>query len=589
MSRVGAGHGERGSVDGRLMPVAATMWVVLVAQHLAFRPDDGSAASLISEIAPLRSMAAGMLAGCCCCVMVCAALVMAWMRRGVDARRAGVQCACHAAVVMAATVCACLSGVASDLHGMSDPVVSAARAGRHGVVVDLRVLSPTVVSTRRGFDCQVDARIMGIWHHRVGVPSSALALVHATGDSCAWVQGAVYRVSGSVEEAAYGEDRIWLAVDEGGTVTETRAPPWPDRLVVRMREAFLGAVSGLSDQGRVLVPGLTFGMLGSEIYDPEGETIEDAYARMLEEAFRRSGILHLMAVSGGHFVLAGAAVRRICAFLLVPRRLTAMAVGAGYMALTALMVPSDSVTRAFAMGLAGVCALAVGRRGQALSALNVTVIGSLLVRPDLSRSYGFALSCAAVCGIVLVAPGLDAMLRRYLPGAVSQAASVTVAAQLFASPIQILMEPEVPVYSVPANLMVSPLVSASTVMGLLALATAWACPPLGESFARAASLGTWGLERCAVMVGGGETSAMQWIPGVKGALAMIAAEAAGAVMVSVARRGMRARRVASDDDACHAEDGCAAYGYTPGPARLLGVWWDETRDMVFGRERNGPP
>lgn len=56
----------------------------------------------------------------------------------------------------------------------------------------------------------------------------------------------------------------------------------------------------LSDQGRVLVPGLTMGVLGQDYIG--GETgpmpVNSTYAQTLENQFRQSGIMHLMAVSG---------------------------------------------------------------------------------------------------------------------------------------------------------------------------------------------------------------------------------------------------------------------------------------------------
>ena len=58
--------------------------------------------------------------------------------------------------------------------------------------------------------------------------------------------------------------------------------------------------------GRVLVPGLTMGVLGPGLIFG-GETgpmpVNSTYAQTLENQFRQSGIMHLMAVSGGHFVL----------------------------------------------------------------------------------------------------------------------------------------------------------------------------------------------------------------------------------------------------------------------------------------------
>lgn len=91
----------------------------------------------------------------------------------------------------------------------------------------------------------------------------------------------------------------------------------------------------------------------------------------------------------------------------------------------------------------------------------------------MSASYGFALSSAAVLGIVLFAERLAGAFERAMPHGIAEMMAMTVAAQLFTLPIQVLMEPELPLLSVPANLLVSPFVGLATMAGLMALACAW--------------------------------------------------------------------------------------------------------------------
>lgn len=54
--------------------------------------------------------------------------------------------------------------------------------------------------------------------------------------------------------------------------------------------------------------------------------------------------------------------------------------------------------------------------------------------------------------------------------------AMTIAAQLFTLPIQVLIEPELPVYSIPANLVVAPFVGFSTLTGLPASPFHGYCP-----------------------------------------------------------------------------------------------------------------
>ena len=97
------------------------------------------------------------------------------------------------------------------------------------------------------------------------------------------------------------------------------------------------------------------------------------------------------------------------------RRLTAVMIASMYVLLAAAMFPGDSVTRALIMGMMGAASHAMGRRSQALSALCWTVVGVLVVSPGMSTSYGFALSSAAVLGIVLFAGRLSRVLGHVLP------------------------------------------------------------------------------------------------------------------------------------------------------------------------------
>lgn len=90
------------------------------------------------------------------------------------------------------------------------------------------------------------------------------------------------------------------------------------RVIDTMQQAFLTQTAQLSDQGKILVPGLTLGILGQDYVPVEGADagIDSTYATQVEDAFRRSGIVHLMAVSGGHLAVVAALVRGVCSFSL---------------------------------------------------------------------------------------------------------------------------------------------------------------------------------------------------------------------------------------------------------------------------------
>ena len=344
-------------------------------------------------------------------------------------------------------------------------------------------------------------------------------------------QGGEYRMRGTLAISQYGAMPLWLT--DIASVERIRGPNFALRTIGMMQQAFFEQTSRLSDQGKVLVPGLTLGILGQDYVPPDsgngktGTGIDSTYANLLENAFQRSGILHLMAVSGGHLAVVATLVRAVCSFLLLPKRVTAIAIGASYIMLAMCVFPSDSVSRALLMGLAGAGFLFLGRRTQALSTLSWTTLGMLMVNPHMSRSFGFALSCAAVLGIVLFAGPLGAWLTPIMPAFIAQTMAMTIAAQLFTLPIQVLIEPELPVYSIPANLVVAPFVGFSTLAGLASLAISWILPSLGFIFASLASWGTAIMEFMALNLGSGDHATIPWTGDAGGALLIILVEIIG--------------------------------------------------------------
>ena len=433
--------------------------------------------------------------------------------------------------VVAAMACAS-SALTYDVLQWRDAASYAARNGESDVVTLVRTTSPAVNSNRRTNDCQIDATISTITASQVTQPSMMRVRVYADRPDCGTLkQGGEYRMRGTLAVSQYGAMPLWLT--DIASVERIRAPNPALRVIDMMQQAFFEQTSRLSDQGKVLVPGLTLGILGQD-YIPSGSGngktgtgIDSTYANLLENAFQRSGILHLMAVSGGHLAVVATIVRAACSFLLLPRRVTAIAIGMSYIMLAMCVFPSDSVSRALLMGLAGAGFLFLGRRTQALATLNWTTLGMLMANPHMSRSFGFALSCAAVLGIVLFANPLSAWLMPIMPSFIAQTMAMTIAAQLFTLPIQVLIEPELPVYSIPANLVVAPFVGFSTLAGLASLAISWILPNMGFMLANLASWGTAVMELMALNLGSGKHATIPWTGGEGGALLIIIVEIVG--------------------------------------------------------------
>ena len=517
---------EQGSGDWRLLPATLCGWAASLATHAVFDYCVEQEGRL--GVLPLVLVRT---------VPLLALLGLPFMRSPILRLPVGMRravAAWHFSIivcVVAAMACAS-SALTYDVLQWRDAASYAARKGESDVVALIRTTSPAVNSNRRTNDCQIDATISTITASRVTQPSMMRVRVYADRPDCGTLkQGGEYRMRGTLAISRYGAMPLWLT--DIASVECIRASNPALRVIDMMQQAFFEQTSRLSDQGKVLVPGLTLGILGQDYIPSDsgngktGTGIDSTYANLLENAFQRSGILHLMAVSGGHLAVVATIVRAACSFLLLPRRVTAIVIGMSYIMLAMCVFPSDSVSRALLMGLAGVGFLLLGRRTQALAALNWTTLGMLMANPHMSRSFGFALSCAAVLGIVLFANPLSAWLTPIMPSFIAQTMAMTVAAQLFTLPIQVLIEPELPVYSIPANLVVAPFVGFSTLAGLASLAISWILPNMGFMLANLASWGTAVMELMALNLGSGEHATIPWAGGAGGALLIIIVEIVG--------------------------------------------------------------
>ncbi|KFI48687.1 ComEC/Rec2 family competence protein [Bifidobacterium biavatii] len=564
---------EQGSRDWRMLSVAIAVWAASLAAHHTFAWIMGATAGeRFNRLAVACAASLALVCGLAVTIGMNGRMP-ACVRRGRTADERGpddiaeVPIGGGLTVVTIAVLLSAVAALSANLTQWHDPASTLARERSPVVTADVRIVTPATAADKRGMDCQTDGTITVLYDGDIERASSAAVRVYTSDANCAALaDGATVRAQGTLQQAQYGKQPLWLVVDMPEAIAIVRRASPGKRVVAHMQDAFFAVTERLSDQGRVLVPGLTLGVLGQDhvvaggvVVDhdrtgigantndndgtgaaaqPDGAVdipkLNATYAAGVEENFRRSGIMHLMAVSGGHFMLIADLTRRTCARFLLPRRLVAGIVAVAYLLLAAIMYPSDSVMRALVMGLFGAAALSVGRRGQSVSALSWTVIGTLLIRPRMATSYGFALSCAAVLGIVLFAGVVGDRLGAFMPRFLAQPLAMTVAAQSLTLPIQVLMEPELPLASVPANLLVSPFVDFATLAGLAALAVSWASPQVGFALAWVSSGGTQVMERVAAWLAGSRYAVVPWAGGILGALLMLAAEAALVALLAVA-------------------------------------------------------
>lgn len=386
-----------------------------------------------------------------------------------------------------------------------------------------RVITPAIVSTMREARCQSDAQLITISDGGIDQLSSIKVRVFAHEPVCSQlVEGTVMSGTGTIQDARYGAIPVWLVLDEDRGIEINKPPDMMHQAIHAMRESLFRTCVRLDDQGRVLVPGLTMGLVGSQ-HISDAAPVDPAYAKALDTRFTRAGIMHLMAVSGGHFLLIAQLVRKVCATFRVHHKAVAVLIMLACAGLALAMYPSDSVLRALIMMVFHAAAVWFGRPPKPLNALGWTIAIVLISDPSKSQSFGFALSCAAVFGIVVCAPSLARWFALQLPDALTSALAVSLSAMLFTLPLQVLMKAQIPVLSLLANLMVNPVVDVATIAGLIAMCIAPMSTTLAFPFAWISSCGTAVMDWCAALLGG-NNSVMPWPSGIVGFALVIAIE-----------------------------------------------------------------
>jgi competence protein ComEC len=159
-----------------------------------------------------------------------------------------------------------------------------------------------------------------------------------------------------------------------------------------------------------------------------------------KEDFRRSGLSHLLAVSGENVTLLALLAIPLLGALGIPLRERSLWV----LGLIAVYVPvagaGPSIQRAGVMGAVGVLATLGGRRASRLYALALAVVVTLAIDPAVAGDIGWQLSFAAVLGILLLASPIRRVLTARLGAgrwrrALAEGLAVTVSATLATAPL----------------------------------------------------------------------------------------------------------------------------------------------------------
>ncbi|HWO16558.1 MAG TPA: ComEC/Rec2 family competence protein [Solirubrobacterales bacterium] len=193
------------------------------------------------------------------------------------------------------------------------------------------------------------------------------------------------------------------------------------------------------------------------------------------EDFRRSGLAHLLAVSGQNVMLLALLASPILAAFGIPLRTRLVWI----LGLIAIYVPlagaGPSIQRAGVMGALGVLATLAGRRASRFYALAVAAVVTLAIDPGIAADIGWQLSFAAVVGILLLAAPLREAIAERIGsgtwrGALGEGAAVTIAATLATAPLIAFHFEAVSTTTLAANLLALPAVAPAMWLGMLVAA-----------------------------------------------------------------------------------------------------------------------
>ncbi len=205
----------------------------------------------------------------------------------------------------------------------------------------------------------------------------------------------------------------------------------------------------------------------------EDETVDPATV----EEFRRSGLSHLLAVSGENVTLLALLASPLLGALGIPLRERFV----WLLGLIAVYVPlagaGPSIQRAAVMGGAGLLATLAGRRASRLYALGLALGVTLAVDPGVAADVGWQLSFAAVLGILLLAAPLGGALAARLGDgrwrrALADGVAVTVAATVATAPLVAFHFGTLSTTSLLANVLAMPAVAPAMWLGMMAAAAA---------------------------------------------------------------------------------------------------------------------
>ena len=221
-----------------------------------------------------------------------------------------------------------------------------------------------------------------------------------------------------------------------------------------IRESFKGLIKP-TDAGS-LIPGLVLG--DTSLQSP-----------LFIKQMRRVGLSHLTAVSGANFALVATFLLWFLQYFIKRLRLRLYLVFFVLLIFIFLVRPTPSVLRAAVMTAVVLIAKVLGDKSFGIPSLGCAISLLVLIDPFQAIDPGFALSVLATAGILLLPQYLNSKLERYIKIPwILDAILIPVSATIFCFPVIILLSNQFSLATIPANILVAPVIAPITILGFIA-------------------------------------------------------------------------------------------------------------------------
>ncbi|MCH7597773.1 ComEC/Rec2 family competence protein [Patescibacteria group bacterium] len=226
-------------------------------------------------------------------------------------------------------------------------------------------------------------------------------------------------------------------------------------ILFNIKREFLDTVSKLiPDPQASLLGGLVVGA-------------KQSLGTVLQDKFRKTGIIHIVVLSGYNVTIVAEAIMRFFSFL---PKAAGMSLGALSIVFFAVMTgASATIVRASVMALLVILARATGRTYMITRALFLAGFFMVLHNPKIVIfDPSFQLSFLATIGLIYLAPQIEAYFKLVpTKWQLREFATATIATQLFVLPLILYMMGELSLVALPVNMLILMFVPLTMLFGFL--------------------------------------------------------------------------------------------------------------------------